>query len=222
MQLGGNSLENPLHKYVTIYRITKAIVLNPFGFGQTIEDTIAETKRAAKYLIEGVIFAVAIFQILTAGQKADLPFLDLPFAGELLAALMVGSVLLTGLTTHPFAKMFSNTPTTMHGSFAAFLYWTGFCLFVVPALGLVLYFGAKVLFSLISVTSLIKSILLLLIMVPLLLVYYLGTISGWIGRVYNIEPMMGGLAIIFGYALNMILAGSIFTLLSAIVGFTSF
>ena len=204
-------------KYITILKITKQIIRHPFAFGETIEDKLATSKQAARYLVEGVIFSLAIFQLVITGQGEKFALLDLPFAGEIIGAVMVGSVLLTGLATHPFARLFSPAQTSIHGSFAAFLYWSGFCLFVIPPIAALLIIGFKWLLSSVSLAVPWQLLLFALTFGPLFIIYYLGTIASWIGQTYKISTSMGGLAILFGYALSMVLAGGLFAAYTALI-----
>ncbi len=204
-------------KYILILRITRDIVVHPFAFGSTFQDSVDETKRAARYMFEGVIFAVAIFQLSIPRMETEMALLDLPFAGEIIGGVMVISVLLTGLTTHPMARLFSDSDTTWHGRFASFLYWTGFCLLVLPALFVILAIAWQWLFQLIDVSSTAKTLILFAIMAPVLIIYYMGTIVSWISRQYKLTAFMAVLAILFGYSLSMVLSGAAFAAYTSIV-----
>ena len=205
------------NKYLVILTTTKDILLHPFAFGSTIHDSIEDTKRAAVYLGEGVVFFYAIYSALNAGYGPDLPLSNLPFAGEILAAAMIASAMLTGLITHPIANFFSSRSNSVYGSLACFLYWSGFCLFVIPPVFAVLIVGAQGLFGILNLAEDLKLLIMMAIMVPVVFVYYMGTISSWIGSVYGIEPFMGGIAVACSYALFM----GVGSALAAVIAFAS-
>ncbi len=191
------------HKYVVIATTTKSILLDPFGFGATIGDTVDDTKRAALYLFEGFVFFYALYTALVTVPGEDLPLDGLPFSGETLAAILVASTALTGLMTHPLARLFSSRRTSVHGSLACFLYWGGFCLFVIPPVFAILITGGQWLFDALSLPDDFRLLIMMALLVPFLFVYYVGTICTWIGHVYDIEPVAAGIAIACSYALFM-------------------
>lgn len=190
-------------KYVVIATTTWNILTDPFGFGRTIGDTVEDTKRAAFYLFEVVVFFYAVYAALLAGPEPASAFSDLPFSGEILGAVLVASTLLTGLMVHPFARWFSSRPTSFHGSLACFLFWGAFCLFVIPPVFAVLILGAQRLFGVLSLSEDARLLIMMAVMVPVFFIYYVGTICSWIGRVYGIEPVIAGIAIACSYALFM-------------------
>ena len=208
------------NKYFLIFTITKDIVLHPFEFGSTIRDTMEETKRAALYVGEGMVLFYAVFQLLIAGQETDLPLSNLPFAGEIIAAGMIASAMLTGFITHPVASFFSSRSNSVHGSLASFLYWTGCCMFVIPPVFTVVIMGSQWLFGLLELAEDWKLLIVMAVMVPIVFVYYIGTISSWIGTVYDIEPFMGGIAIACSYALFMGAATALTAVISFATGYT--
>ena len=205
------------HKYVVIATTTKSILLDPFGFGSTIGDTIDDTKRAALYLFEGFVFFYALY-MLFAESGPDLPFSNLPFSGEILAAVLVASTALTALIAHPLARMFSSRHTSVHGSLACFFYWGGYCLFVIPPLFAILIMGAQWLFGVLSLPEDVRLLIMMVVMVPILFVYYVGTICSWIGRVYDIEPVVAGIAIAISYTLFMGVGAGVAALASLAFG----
>lgn len=213
-------MEGFWNKYRIIFTITKDIVLHPIEFGSTIRDSKEETKRAALYVGEGVVLFYAVYQVLIAGQETDLPLSNLPFAGEILAAGLIASAMLTGLVTHPVANFFSSRSNSVHGSLASFLYWTGFCLFVIPPVFTVLIMGSQWLFGVLDLADDWKLLIVMAVMVPIVFVYYIGTISSWIGKVYDIEPVLGGIAIVCSYALSMGVAAAVTAVVSFATGHT--
>jgi hypothetical protein len=188
-------------KYIVIATTTWNILTDPFEFGRTISDSVDDAKRAALYLFEGFVFFYAVYTALLAGPGEELPFSDLPFSGEILAAILVASTALTALIAHPLVRLFSSRETAVYGSLACFLYWGGFCLFVLPPIFAVLILGAQWLFGVLDLTEGIRMLIMMAIMVPVLFVYYVGTICSWIGRVYDIEPVVAGIAIACSYLL---------------------
>ena len=203
-----------LDKYILILNTTKHILLHPFSFADSFEDTIEDTKRAARYLFEGLVFAIAIIQFLIKGLDTAIPVLYLPFGGEIIAGIFVLAVLFTGLTTHPMAKLFSEASTSIHGSFASFLYWTGFCLFVLPALFFVLITGINWLTSIAGLSGSLNYWLLFAVGIPVLIIYYGGTIVSWIAHQYRFSKPMAVLAILFGYTLSSIVSGPLIFIFS--------
>lgn len=185
-----------------IYTITKSIIVSPFAFGDTIGDTLDDTKRAARYLGESVIFCFAIYQLLIAGPETDNFLSKLPFAEEIIALGLIGSVMLTGLFTHPIASFFSGNKRSVHGSIASFLYWTGSSIFVIWPIIILMIVGSAPLFQFLNINPSWLLWIMLAIFVPFMFVYYVGTITSWIGRVYGMEPLMAGLAIVFSYTLS--------------------
>jgi len=188
-------------KYIVIATTTWNILRDPFGFASTIGDTIDDAKGAALYLFEGVVFFYAVYTALLVGPGEELPFSELPFSGEILAAILVTSTALTALITHPLVRLFSSRETALYGSLTCFLYWGGFCLFVIPPVFAVLILGAQWLFGVLDLSEGIRMLIMMAIMVPVLFVYYVGTICSWIGRVYDIEPVVAGIAIACSYLL---------------------
>ena len=204
------------NKYFMIYRVTKSILLGPFAFGETIGDTAADTKRATRYLGEGVIFCFAIYQVIASYQETANFMTELPFAGEILAAGLIGTVMLTGLFTHPVASFFSGNSRAIHASLTSFLYWTGFSIFVMwPIIALIIIGSTTILASLPINPGWLLWIM-MGFLVPFILVYYVGTLSSWIGSAYGMETMMGGLAIMFSYTISMAVGMGIYAVVSFI------
>lgn len=202
-------MEGFWHKYLLVLSTTRDILISPFGFGRTIDDSAKETKRAALYVGEGVVFFYAVFRGLYAGRQADLPLSNLPFAGELLALGLIASAVLTGLITHVVASLFSRREPTIHASLASFLYWCGFCLFVIPPAMAILMVGSQRLFGVVQLGEGWQMLITLAVIGPLFLVYYFGTICSWIGSAYAIGPAMGGAVIACSLAIYSIASTTI-------------
>ena len=134
-------------------------------------------------------------------NPTDLPISDILFVGEMLAAAMIASAIVSGLITHPIANYFSDRSNAIYGSLSCFLYWTAFCFFVIVPVFAVFILGAQWFFSFANVGDDIQLLTLMVIMVPIIFVYYIATITSWIGYVYDIEPVMGGIAIAASYSL---------------------
>ena len=196
------------HKYVLILTTTKEILLNPFEFGEGIEDRPKETKRAAIYLGEGVIFFYTLFQLATFGSDIEIPYAGNPFSAEVLAAMMIATALLSGLITHPVALWFSGGNTSIHGSLASFLYWSRFCLFVIPPIFAALIMGSDWIFEVLYFGDDMKLFSFMAVGVPFIFVYYMGTISSWIGSAYRMESIMGGISVAIAYT-TLTAAGSV-------------
>lgn len=192
-------MNNFWDKYLLIFGTTWHILREPLAFGQTLTGDPAETKRAMKYLGEGVILFYGLFQLANMGSETELPLSSIPFSGEILAAVMIVSVLLTALFTHPVALWFSGNPTSIHGSLAPFLYWSGFCLFVMPIAFTALIISARWLFDTLNFSEDMMLLTFMVLSVPPFFVYYIGTISTWIGNTYRMEPLLGGISVFIAY-----------------------
>lgn len=208
-------------KLILIFSTTTAILLHPFAFGATLTDTWAETKRAARYAFEGGIFAFFVYQLALKNLGAESFFADLPFAGELVAAVIVASVVFSAIAVHPIARAFSSKPATIHASLAVLLYWSGFCIFVLlPIIALIIFVlsaGADVL-SLPQSVVVASSVALLFVAFG---IYGFGALASWLGHAYAMSPFMGGLAFLFGYAASFVFASALMAAFQSVIGLTS-
>ncbi|MBU2582914.1 MAG: hypothetical protein KJ622_14475 [Alphaproteobacteria bacterium] len=211
-------MSNFWDKYALILTTTKHIVLNPFEFGETIGDSPADSKRAAVYLGEGAIFFYSLFQLSNFGSTSDLPYADAPFAGEIIAAVLIFSAVVMALVTHPIARWFSDGNTTLHASLASFLYWSGFCLFIIPPFMVALITGSQWLFASLPYGENIRFFSFMAVGVPFMFVYYIGTISNWIGSTYKIEPIMGGISVALAYVVSSGIGATLAAVASLAVG----
>lgn len=122
-------MSGALDRFLLIWRTTREIMLHPIAFGNSLDDTIEETLKAARYLVESIVFVVLIFLLMKKGFGMNLPLLENPFTMILLGAqLLIG--LITGLVTHFIAQSFSQSDTSWWGSLASFLYWIGYSIVV--------------------------------------------------------------------------------------------
>jgi hypothetical protein len=205
------------NKIVLILSVTWNILRHPFRFGKQIADDISETKRAGRYLFEGGIFAFAVYQFVLKRAEVENFLIELPFAEELFAAFLLASVLLTSLMTHYVAKLLSSKTPSIHASLARFLYWSGFCFFVMlPVVGLVI-FALQGNPNDLGISPTVIAVCAASILVPLIAVYYIGTISSWIGHAYGMTPTMGGVAILFSYALSSAAAMGLLALINSVI-----
>lgn len=200
-------------KYLLIITTTKDILLDPFGFADQIQDNSEGTKRAATYLGEGVILAFLIFQFANRNNGTRNAFSDLPMPAEILAAVMIAATMMAGLITHPVARWMSGSSTSVHASLSSYLYWTGFALFAVTPIFAVLIVVTQWLFAALDIGDSAQMFIVLAIAVPMIFVYYIGTISTWIGKSYDMEPLQGAAAVAIAYAAS----SGIGTLLAAAV-----
>lgn len=189
-------------KYLLIITTTKDILLDPFGFADQIEDSAEGTKRAATYLGEGVILAFVVYQFANRGNGTPNAFAELPMSAEILAAAIIVSSMLAGLITHPIARWMSGSSTSVHASMSSYLYWLGFALFAVTPIFAALIMGTQWLFTTLNLGDSAQMLITMAIAVPFIVVYYFGTISTWIGKSYNMEPLQGALAVVLGYAVS--------------------
>ena len=188
-------------KIILIFSVTWNILRYPFGFGRQITDDASETRRAGRYLFEAGIFAFAIYQFALKRIGVESFLAELPFAGEIFAAFLLASVLLTGLTTHYVGKLFSSKQPSIHASLSCFFYWSGFSFFVMlPVVGLVIFalqWGAGAF----GIAPAIMAALTASILILLIAIYFVGTISSWIGSAYGMTPLMSGFVILLSYTL---------------------
>ena len=185
-------------KYVLIYRTTRDILTAPFSFAGQIANTPQSTKRAETYLGQGFLFFYSLLKLFNPamGQTTTR---TIPFGDELIALAIVAGALLFGLVVHPFAKAFMGSSARVHGTLSCFLYWTGFSVFVIPPIFAALLMGFDWLVPASTATENIKFFAILLVGVPFMFTYYLGTICFWVAKVHNGEPIIAGLAIITAY-----------------------
>lgn len=179
--------------------------MNPFTFGDALEDSQEEMKRGILYLGEGIIFFYAIWTLIAKSSlngKSQLP--DIPFAGELIAALLIFSAAFAGALTHYVARWFSTENVSVYGSIACFLYWVAFGMFVIPPVFAGFFTGGDYVMKALNFSEDMKLFSTMAICVPVLFVYYVGTISSWIGRMHNMEPILGGISILIAYVIYFV------------------
>lgn len=203
-------------KYLLIITTTKDILLDPFGFADQIEDSAEGTKRAATYLGEGVILAFVAYQLASKWNGTTNAFAELPLSAEILAAAVIAGTMLAGLFTHPAARWMSGSNTSVHASLSSYLYWIGFALFAVTPIFAALIMGTQWLFNALNLGDSAQMLIFLAIAVPFIFVYYIGTISTWIGKSYDMEPIQGAIAVAIGYALSSGIGALLAALVAAV------
>ncbi len=185
-----------------IVSVTWNILRHPFAFGKQITDSSDETKRAGRYLFEAGLFGFAIYQLALKRVGIENFIAELPFAGELFAGFLLVSTLITGVATHYVSKLLSSKDPSIHAGLSIFLYWSGFCIFVMlPIVGLVIL-ALQLSANELDISPAVMTVCTAGVLIPLIAVYYIGSLSNWVGNANGMTATMGGLAVLFSYALS--------------------
>ncbi len=117
--------------------VTRSILRAPWRFGTTLEPTLAELKRAFVYLIESIVVAVLILQILPpvplpGASPEDLELLESDLLVEGLTIATAALITFSGVVAHYLARR-AGSGAPLYGAVAVFLYYNGYLnvLFVV-------------------------------------------------------------------------------------------
>lgn len=192
-------------KYILIYTTSRDILLNPFGFADRLDDTPQETKRAAIYLGEGFLFFYALLKLFDPAT-GEATVKQIPFGDELVALAIVAGAIFSGLLVHPFVKAMTGSSARVFGTLSCFLYWTGFSIFIIPPIFTAFLMGFDAIVPSGATSENIKFFSILLVGVPFMFTYYLGTICTWVAKVHNSEPIIAGIALAIGYLVTTSIA----------------
>jgi hypothetical protein len=184
-------------RYILIYATTRDILLQPFEFGDRITDSPEETKLAAKYLGEGFLFFYSLLKLFDPINDSKVA--GIPFADEVLALAIVASAIMAGLVAHPFEKLITSSSASIYGTLTCFLYWSGFSLFIIPPIFAGVIMGMDAFTAYLNAGENFQFFSFMLIGVPFMFVYYMGTICSWLAKVHDTEPVIAGIALIAAY-----------------------
>lgn len=190
---------NSESKYVLIYTTTRDILADPFGFGNRIDGSKEELRRAATYLGEGFLLFYSVIKALSSFSGEEVASSTIPFADEMLALALVAMTIVSGLITHPFVRWIAGGKGSLLATMTCFLYWSGFCLFVIPPIFVIFLTGTDWVTSGGALSENIKFFVVLFLGVPFMFVYYLSTICNWLGSTHETEPIAVGMALIAAY-----------------------
>lgn len=189
-------------KYFLIFSTTRDILAHPFSFGQRIDGSVQELRRAATYLGEGFLLFYSLIKTISWLEGQEAASEAIPFADEILALALVAGTAFTGMISHPFIRAFTGGNGSLYGTLTCFFYWSGFCIFVIPPIFAILLTGMDAVAGGGNLSENMQFFIVLFIGTPFMFVYYLGTICNWLAHVHQTEPIFAGLALIGAYLIS--------------------
>ena len=202
--------------------VTRSILASPWRFGTTLEPTLAELKRAFVYLIESIVAAVLVLQILPSvplpgASPDDLALLESDLLVEGLTIATAVLIAFSGVVAHYLARR-KGSRMPLYGSVAVFFYYNGY----LNVLFLVVVSISAVL-ALPALAWMLENTAILIVIGGVVLaltawwVCSLAAIVGWFGQVTNLRLGASTLICMIAFAATSVPAVGLALLIQAVV-----